>query len=364
MGRKRIASRRNFPPNLYINPSGYFYFINPINGKKKGVGSDRAEAFSQARQANAAIAALKPSSLVDWVNGTKSITLTEWVPQYLTLWIEKSNPAEATLRNHKIYLERIAASDFSWMPLKEITTAHVSSFLDAVVKNSGIGTAKSVRSRVQDVFRLAITKGFIDAGKNPVTATYKPIGDVLRERLSLEQFFLIRDKAPAWVANAMNLALVTGQRREDIVNMKFTDFVDGKLQIIQGKGQGKVRIKISGTLKLKVLGVSVEEAIQLCRDNVLSPYMVHHPKARSAGVIGRVTCNGLSTAFSNVRNAVGIVAADGRTPPTFHELRSLSERLYRVERNGEFTQKLLGHASPDMTSEYDKLRGTGWEEVG
>lgn len=365
MGRKRMASRRGFPPNLYMNPNGYYYFVNPLNGQKKGIGSDKADAFSQARQANAVLALQKPSTLVEWISGVKVYSLKEWIPEYKGLWIEKSEPAAATLRNHSRYLERIAAASFAWMPIRDITTAHMAVFLDEVAKESGDGTVKNIRSRLQDVFRMAVTKGLIDEGKNPVSSTYKPTGETARERLSLQQFLQVRAAAPTWVANAMNLALVTGQRREDIVNMKFTDYVDGKLQVIQGKGQGKVRIKVAGSLRLDALGMSVEEVIRQCRDSMVSPYMVHHAKSRGAGVAGsQVSTNGLSTAFSNVRDSVGIEAADDRTPPTFHELRSLSERLYRAERGGEFTQKLMGHATQDMTSEYDKLRGTGWEEVG
>jgi len=366
MGRKRMASRRGFPPNLQMNLTGYYYFVNPKTGKKKGIGTDKQVAFSQARQANAVLANMEQSDLVDWVSGVTRYTLKTWVPEYLKLWKAKSNPAAGTLRNHTSYLDRIAEAEFASMPIKSITTQHVALFLDLIASESGDATARIIRSRLQDVFRMAATRGVVEAGKNPVSETYKPTIVTARERLSLEQFLLIRDAAPTWVANAMNLALLTGQRREDITNMKFADFVDGKLQVIQGKGQGRVRIKIDGSLTLKAVGLSVEAVIKQCRDNVASSYMIHHGSgSRGRGITGsKVTPNGLTTAFSAIRDGVGIDAADGRTPPTFHELRSLAERLYRAERGGEFTQKLLGHSSAEMTSEYDKLRGSGWEEVG
>jgi integrase len=365
MGRDRLASRKNFPNNLYLNSNGYYYFRNPANGKKKGLGSDKAHAFREARAANAVLATMKPSDLVSWVSGTKSYTLEQWVPEYKDLWIKKSSPAEQTLRNHSRYLERIAAASFAWMPLKDITTEHAALFLDAVREESGDGAVINLRSRLKDLFRMAITRGLIPTGSNPVSDTYKPTGTTTKERLSIEQFLLIRGKAPSWMVNAMNLALVTGQRREDITNMKFTDYVDGKLQVVQGKGQGRVRIKIAGTLTIAALGMSLDEAIQQCRDGVASEYLVHHPvKKGRCTVGGQIVPDGLSRAFVTARESVGIVAAEGRTPPTFHEVRSLSERLYRTARSGEFAQKLLGHSNPSTTSMYDSLRGTGWEEVG
>lgn len=41
---------------------------------------------------------------------------------------------------------------------------------------------------------------------------------------------------------AMDLALVTGQRREDIVNMKFSDVFDNRLYVTQIKTGMKIAI--------------------------------------------------------------------------------------------------------------------------
>lgn len=49
------------------------------------------------------------------------------------------------------------------------------------------------------------------------------------------------------------------------------------------------------------------------------------------------------------------------TPPAFHEIRSLSARLYSEQ--GTDAQALLGHKSPDMTAIYRDVRGAEWIEV-
>ncbi|HDQ3695344.1 TPA: integrase, partial [Escherichia coli] len=46
---------------------------------------------------------------------------------------------------------------------------------------------------------------------------------------------------------------------------------------------------------------------------------------------------------------------------TFHEQRSLSERLYKEQ--GLDTQKLLGHKTQQQTDRYHDDRGKGWIKV-
>jgi len=56
---------------------------------------------------------------------------------------------------------------------------------------------------------------------------------------------------------------------------------------------------------------------------------------------------------------VGIKAVDGRTRPSFHEIRGFSERSYKEEFGADFAQAILGHKSAQMSAGYDGVRG-GW----
>lgn len=364
MGRVRLAKNRGLPPNLYRNSAGYFYYIDPRKKKSMGLGRVKTDAIQRACEANAALAVRKPSSLVDWVLGKKDHTLAEWVPLYKQMWIEKTAPADNTLRNAAGYLTRIASADFAWMRLGEIGTSHAAQFLEAVQKESGAGTAVNMRARMRDVFRMAETQGLIEQGKNPIIATYTPDRTVKRERMTLEQFHLIREKAPGWLRNAMILALLTAQRRDDIANMKFGDSREGFLYIAQGKSQGEVKLQQDVNIRLKAVGLSIADAIAQCRDNVVSRYMVHHSVRSGSGVPGsKVSSNGMSTAFTKACEAAEIVASEGRTPPTFHEIRSLAERLYKAEFGAEFAQAMLGHKNASMTAKYDDMRGQGYQVI-
>ena len=364
MGRSRLTKNRKFPPNLYQNSAGYFYYLNPLSRKSKGLGRDQAHACSEARAANAVLATMRKSSLADWVSGKEDYTLAGWIPVYKELWIGKSHPAPATLRNATGYLNRIAAADFAWMQLREITTAHCAKFLNAIEAESGPATGLNLRARLRDVFRMAETQGLRDDNTNPVSATYTPPREVKRERLTLEQFKLIHAQAPMWLQRAMYLALLTAQRRDDIAMMKFSDHKDGYLFIVQGKSQGEIRLQQDTQIGLQAVGMTIADAIQNCRDSILSRFMVHHTEHQGSAKPGdRVSSNGLSNAFQYAREAAGITASEGRTPPTFHEIRSLAQRLYREERGAEFAQEMLGHKNASMTSKYDEMRGQGFKLI-
>jgi integrase len=363
MGRRRLAKNRALPPNLYQNPAGYYYYRNPHEKTQKGLGRDKAHAVQEARSANAALATRKPSSLVDWVMGKTEYTLEGWLPVYKELWLEKKKPRDNTIRSCTMYVKRMAEADIGKRRLQDISTAHVARFLEDVEKESGKATANAVRARMSDVFRWAETQGLIEVGCNPVSATRAPRPQVTRERLSLEQFHSIHAKAPRWLQRAMYLALTTAQRRDDIAGLKFSDWREGYLHITQGKSNGTVKLRLSGEIRLDKVGVSIGEAVQACRDLITTQYLVHHVEHQGSAKPGdRVTSNGLSNAFQNAREAAGIKAAEGRTPPSFHEIRSLSERLYREQFGAAFAQSMLGHKTAAMTDKYHDLRGD-WQVI-
>jgi integrase len=363
MGRKRLAKNRGFPSNLYQNPAGYFYYKNPQTGKQKGLGRDRAHAFSEARAANAVLATLKPSSLADWVAGKVEYTLAEWLPIYSQLWEEHVEPTESTKSANRFYLRRLSESDLANRRVSDIATPMIAQYLEAYKGERGASSARQMRSKLSDIFRWAETQGLIKEGCSPVAATRASRISVARERMSLDQFIAIREAGPVWLRNAMNLALLTGQRREDIANMKFADWRNGALHVTQSKSGGRTRLALDGDIRLAKIGMSIADAVKACRDVVASPYLVHHVRTKGKAKAGQKVYGArIGRAFLEAREAVGIEAEKGRTPITFHEIRSLSERLHREERGAEFAQAILGHKSPEMTARYDDLRGE-WKVV-
>ena len=150
------------------------------------------------------------------------------------------------------------------------------------------------------------------------------------------------------------LALVTAQRRADLGKMRFDDVWDGHLHIEQQKKAGKdygARVALPLTLRLDVVGLTLGEVIETCRAYApAGPTLLRKSDGKS------IELSSLSTRFNELIRAVeGAGAYRDREWPSLHEVRSLSERLYRQQ--GIQTQHLLGHKNQDMTDKYNDDRG-------
>jgi integrase len=347
-----------------MDATGYYSYRNPKSKRTKGLGRDKAHAFSEARAANQALADLNPSNLAQWVLGIEVMSLTAWMPIYRELWIKKQEPAGSTIIAADRYMARFAKLDFAHMPMSQITTVHIATYLDGVAEKAGAGAALNIRARLMDIFAFAITKGHVETGKNPVDATQPAKYAPKRDRLSIEQFKQLRALASPALVNAMNLAILTGQRVSDIVAMKFEDVKDGYLHVAQIKSGGSMKIKLDLNVGLGAVEMTIGDAVKLCRDRVVSKHLIHAVKTVGPSRAGsQLNASSISNAFSALRGESGIVGASGKTPPTFHEIRSLSERLYRQEYDGKFAQSILGHKTETMTEKYDDLRGSDWLTV-
>ncbi|EAN3736960.1 integrase, partial [Salmonella enterica] len=173
--------------------------------------------------------------------------MSAWIDRYEVL-LQRRN---LSVNTYKIRSNQLATvrEKMGEIILAEVTTRHIAKFLESWITEGKNTMAGAMRSVLSDMFREAIVEGHIV--KNPVEATRIPEIKVARERLQLETYNATRAAAehmPAWFPLAMDLALVTGQRREDIVNMKFSDVFDNRLYVTQIKTGMKIAIPLSLTL--------------------------------------------------------------------------------------------------------------------
>lgn len=211
-------------------------------------------------------------------------------------------------------------------------------------------TARRILIEARDCFGEALVYGWIDS--NPAAAVRHMPARIQRKRLSFEDWKAIHTYAeknlPPWVPRMMVLALVTGQRRGDLVKMRFADAYDGYLHIVQQKTGTKLRLPLA--LRLDVIDTSIGEAIEACRGYARGDEFLLR---KSTGK--PLTLCSLSARFETAREeAQGIYTGEG-APPSLHECRSLSERLYRAQ--GISTKDLLGHRHQQMTDVYNDDRG-------
>jgi enterobacteria phage integrase len=137
----------------------------------------------------------------------------------------------------------------------------------------------------------------------------------------------------------MDLALMTGQRRKDIADLKWADIHDGFVWIQQHKTHNRIKINLSQELLILLTKCSKENEF----------------------VIGEIRGNEdkITKSFAGAREKSGL-----KTNATFHEIRSLSGYLYEqagIEKRE--IQMLFGHSSEKMTEHYLEGHEEKWTEI-
>ncbi|WP_395756306.1 phage integrase Arm DNA-binding domain-containing protein [Edwardsiella ictaluri] len=360
-------------PNLYSKLDKrtgrvYWQYKHPVTGNFHSLGTNTEEAKQVASEANDIIAEQRTRQILS-VNekiarmreSREFITVTTWLDRYLEIQQERLESGEIKINSVKQKKKpvELLRQCSGMLYLKDVTALEVAEIIDAVKAQGHSRMAQVVRMAIIDVFKEAQHAGHVPPGYNPAQATKQPRNRVMRQRLSLDEWKTIYSAAerhPPYLQCAMLLALVTGQRIGDISNMKFSDIWDDMLHVTQEKTGARLAIPLA--LTCVALNISLRDVMTQCRDAVLSQYLVHFRHTTSQATRGdRVSPNAITTTFKKARNRSGITWPEG-TAPTFHEQRSLSERLYREQ--GLETQKLLGHKSQKMTDKYNDDRGKEW----
>lgn len=361
-------------PNLYplysrkVNKV-YWRYKHPVTGKFHALGTNEAEAIAIATEANTRLAEQRTRQILaisDRIATSKgkAITTSTWLDRYQAIQDDRLKSGDIRLNTYKqkakpvsLLRERAGMKLISAVDVRDIAQ-----LLDEYIAAGRPRMAQVVHSVLIDVFKEAQHYGEVPPGYNPALATKQPRRKITRQRLSLEEWkkiFDIADATHRYMGNAMLLALVTGQRLGDISRMKFSDIWDDHLHVIQEKTGSKIAIPLS--LRLNAINWSLRDVVARCRDYAVSAYLVHFFRSTSQAERGaQVKANTLTMNFSKARDLARIDWGEG-SPATFHEQRSLSERLYKEQ--GLDTQKLLGHKTQQQTDRYHDDRGKGWSKV-
>lgn len=122
--------------------------------------------------------------------------------------------------------------------------------------------------------------------------------------------------------------------------MKWEDIRNDRLYVTQIKTGAKIAIPLG--LKLNAIGWPLREVLDGIDKNK------------------NTICD---VSKASLRNRFSSALPEYENKPTFHEIRSLSARLYEEEKGAEFAQKILGHKSMQMTDRYLDDRGNSYTEL-
>lgn len=354
---RRRANRRNWPRGLYEPRPGYYVWRHPITGQTLAIGQvPLPVAVNQVLQANAHVLQAAPT-LVDKLEG-KTQTLADALD--IMPKSDKANTAKSQRSLDKRIREKLGG-----LACGSLTVRHCADMIDGVLGEGKERLAQAIRSRLIVVCAKAMAKGWMLT--NPAEATEKVNVEVKRDRLSLDQFnaiLRVADQVAEWLPLAMLLALVTGQDRSTIAAMRRNQvqLLDGQRHLVVQRSKTSdtnAPVAIPLQLQLGAVGLSVADLLAR-RTGVVSPFVIHHVKPWGNAPVGsQVHPDRISHAFTEARVLAGIpdVLANGKGAPTFHEIRSLSKRLY--DKQGDVdTKALLGHASDEAAAVYADARGT------
>ena len=339
----------------------YYQYRDPVSGRCFGMGTDKEAAIREAVAANHALNAA-PVSLATRLTEQPEpagLLFSAWLVEYREIY-QARELSPASVRNARMRINRLDVALGS-KPIRTITTMDVAGYLAGVAKGGKGQMSRAMRSLLRDVFVEAMAVGWTDS--NPVDATKAARVKIKRQRLTLELWKATYAEAKqSWLKRAMELAVLTGQRREDVAGMLFKDVRDDHLHVIQSKTGA--RLRISTGLRLESTGLELGAVIKSCRDMVVSKHLIHHARTISRAKAGQsIVLDTLSKEFAAARDrAATKLGLDlGDHPPTFHEMRSLAARLHAAE--GRDPQALLGHRHAKMTDLYRDARGAEWIDV-
>lgn len=347
--RPRKRANKPLPDNLYPANGGKSYqYRHPVTGKFHGLGVSRAQAIAAAKELNAML--MPDNDLVAKVLG--HITIRQHAKWFIENIAPEREYKKSTLEMYQVQIRKLEAS-MGDVAVEEVSVQDLAQLLE---KHSA-RTANQIRQVAVDLFRVAVSRGL--RPDNPAEATLKRREKKARKRLTQPEYDAIHAGSPVWVQNAMDLALITLQRRSDVARMKFENIRDGKLYVIQEKTEKYD----TGYLAIAV-GPKLEKVIKRCRDHLASPYLVHRRPERKikdrAGMDHwtQVKPQMVTRAFAESRDESGLFDNVPETErPTFHEIRALG--IKNLRDRGADPQKLAGHATAKMTSNYD----SGHDEI-
>ena len=267
--RRRKDKSSNLEPNLYKN-GVYFRYKHPVTGHSHSMGRDALAANNAARVLNEKL--IKNRDLYREVLKLDKYTFSAVCGRYTKEYLPTKGLKASTLKITEYRIGRLE-KDLGQTPLCDLSVERLATYLD---DNFKCDPYIKHRGALIDIYKWAITKGIVK--ENPAEKTLaKNSAKKMRSPLSLEDFNNIRLNAEPWMQVAMDLALVSLQRRGDLCNLKYDDIHDGRMFIIQEKTEKHgVRARLSIEY-----GQQLESIINQSRaDNIVTPYVLHERPSR------------------------------------------------------------------------------------
>lgn len=194
------------------------------------------------------------------------------------------------------------------------------------------------------LFNWARSRGYMTIA-NPVQGITRLMKAPSRRTVYVtdEEFMLVRKNAIQPVQDAMDIALLTGQRPADVFHMMWSDITDGVLNIRQAKTGAVVRIAVEGEL---------ENVLRSIRSrSIISRYIVATGRGRP------MSDSTFKRAFTDARDKAEVEAKELGIEFNRFQFKDIRAKTATDSNSQTEAQELLGHKNASTTVIYRRDKG-------
>ena len=316
MGRRR-QSNYDDPPRFHKKGNVWYHVSGTLPRLWTKLSNDRAEALRLWAQR-------------EGVKEDESSRLFSVVAKRYTREVFPTKAA-ATRRDNEKELANLLKV-FAHMPIDAIAPMHVRQYMDIRGQQAKV-RANREKALFSHIYNKAREWGFT-AAQNPCQGV-KGFKETGRSRYITDvEFDLVKAQAHFTVIDAMDLALLTGQRPADVLKFKRTDIRDGALWIIQNKTGARLGIEITGELASTIARINERPR------KAISVYLIQDENGQP------LTQGALRSRFDKARTLAKVD----------FQFRDIRAKAATDTGDLAHSQTLLGHKNRDMTEHYVKSR--------
>ena len=316
MGRRR-QSNYDDPPRFHKKGNVWYHVSGTLPRLWTKLSSDRAEALRLWAQR-------------EGVKEDETSRLFSIVSKRYTREVFPTKAA-ATRRDNEKELANLLKV-FAHMPIDAIAPMHVRQYMDIRGQQAKV-RANREKALFSHIYNKARKWGFT-AAQNPCQGV-KGFKETGRSRYITDvEFDLVKAQAHFTVIDAMDLALLTGQRPADVLKFKRTDIRDGALWIIQNKTGARLGIEITGELASTITRINERPR------KAISVYLIQDENGQP------LTQGALRSRFDKARTLAKVA----------FQFRDIRAKAATDTGDLAHSQKLLAHKNREMTEHYVKAR--------
>lgn len=316
MGRRR-QSNFDDPPRFHKKGKTWYHVSGTIPRVWRKLSTDRAEA-------------LRLWAQLEGVREDDSSRLFSIIVKRYVREVYPTKALRTRKDNDKEFVNLLRV--FGHMPIDAILPMHIREYMDLRGQVAKV-RANREKALFSHVFNKAREWGYT-AAQNPCQGVrgFRETGR--SQYVTDAEFEKVKAHAHFTVADAMDLALLTGQRPADVLKMRCTDIRDGALWVTQNKTGARLAIEITGELASVIARISTRPR------RAISAFLIQDENGQPVSQLA------LRTRFDKARQLAGV---------TF-QFRDIRAKAATDTGDLAHSQKLLAHKNRDMTEHYVRSR--------